>query len=119
MPTHETMSGIATGAVAGSTTVLLGAQVDALAVGLIAAIFVTIWLEKIDNKIKAASAVLFAALLAGYGSPVAAEWVMASVPSVSHSTESLRMLLALLIGGGAPSLVPVAIQYISRKGGAL
>lgn len=118
MVSTETLSGIVTGTVAGSATVLFGAQADALAVGLIAAIFVTIWLETIDNKIKAASAVLFAALLAGYGSPVAAVWVMASVPSVANSGEPLRMLLALLIGGGAPSLVPVAIQYLSRKGGS-
>lgn len=116
---HSTAGGALTGAAISSASLVMGAQVDALAVGLIAAVFVSIWLETIDNKLKAASAVLFAALLAGYGSPVAAEWVVTAVPSVAKNAESLRMLLALLIGGGAPSVVPVALRYLIRKGDTL
>lgn len=116
---HSTAVGAFTGAGISSVSVVFGAHVDALIVGLIAAMFISIWLGTIDTKLKAASAVLFAALLAAYGSPVAASWLAASVPSIASNADALRMLLALVIGGGAPSAVPIAIRYMGRKGDAL
>ncbi|OIR10966.1 hypothetical protein GALL_71370 [mine drainage metagenome] len=114
---HSTVSaGIAQGALASSVTLFLGAQVDALIAGLVAAILVSIWLDKIDNKAKAAAAVLLSALLAGYGSPVAAEWVTASVSGIA-SSDSLRLLLALMIGAISPTVVPIAIQTFGRRAG--
>jgi hypothetical protein len=95
---------------------MLGAQVDALAVGLIAAILASIWLETIDNKIKAASAVLLSSLLAGYGSPVAAQWVISSVDGISGS-DSLRLLLAAVIGLSCPRLVPMVMRLVGSKVG--
>lgn len=106
--------GALTGAGVSTVTLLLGAQVDALVIGLIGAVFVSIWLETIDNKSKAAAAVLFAALLAGYGSPVAAQWVSVNVPEVAGN-DALRMLLALVIGAVAPSIVPLLLKYLGNK----
>lgn len=112
-------SGVLLGSVASTATLFLGAQVDALVVGLVAAIFVTIWQEDIDSLAKSASAVLLASLLAAYGSPVAASWVAASVPSLAVNADALRMLMALAIGGASPSAVPIALRFIGRKGGSL
>lgn len=112
---HLTTASTILGAGAGSVTVLLGAQIDALIVGLMAAVFVSIWLDTIDNRIKAAAAVLFSALLAGYGSPVAAEWISGNTPSVASNAEALRLLLALLIGAAAPTIFPLGIKYLGNK----
>lgn len=115
-PTHASVvSGAATGAGLSTVTLLLGAQVDALVIGLIAAVFVSIWLETIDNKVKAGASVLFAALLAGYGSPVAAQWVSVNMPDAAGNPEALRMLLALVIGASAPSIVPLLLRWAGGK----
>lgn len=114
--THaNVVNGALTGAGVSTVTLLLGAQVDALVIGLIGAVFVSIWLETIDNRIKAAAAVLFAAMLAGYGSPVAAQWVTVNVPDVAGNPDELRMLLALVIGAVAPSVVPLLLKYLGNK----
>jgi len=118
-PHSTVIVGALAGAGASSVTILLGAQVDTLVIGLIAAVFVTIWLETIDSKVKAASAVLFAALLASYGSPVAASWLAATVPSIAGNLDALRLLLALVIGAATPNAWPVVIRYMRRKGDSL
>jgi hypothetical protein len=111
---HSTAAGALAGAGISSVTILMGAQVDALILGLISAVFVSIWLDTIDNRIKAAAAVMFSALLAGYGSPVAAAW-LTSNSYVASNNDALRLLLALLIGAAAPSLVPIGIKYLGNK----
>lgn len=93
----------------------MGAQTDALIIGLIAAVFVSIQMDMIDNRLKAGAAVLFASLLAGYGSPVAAEWVAGNTASIGANSEALRLLLALLIGAISPSMVPFGIKYLGKK----
>lgn len=116
---HAPITGIAAGAAISPAALVLGAQVDALIIGLVAAVFVSVWLESIDSRVKSAAAVLFSAMLAGYGSPVAADIIAANLPSAS--ADSLRLLLALVIGGGAPGLVPVmralAIKWAGNKVG--
>ncbi len=116
---HAPIVGIIAGAAISPAAIVLGAQVDALIVGLIAAVFVSTWLESIDSRIKAAAAVLFSAMLAGYGSPVAASIIAASVPAAATSSDSLRLLLALVIGGCTPGLVPIArtlaIRWMGSK----
>ncbi len=114
---HSTVAaGLVQGASLSSATLLLGAQADALVAGLVAAILVSIWLDTINNYPKAAAAVILSALLAGYGSPVAAEWVTSSVSGIA-STDSLRVLLALVIGAAAPTVVPIAINTFGKKAG--
>ncbi len=112
---HSTIAGAAAGGVTSTISIFMGAQVDALVIGLIAAVFVSIQLDMIDNRIKAASAVLFASLLAGYGSPVVAEWVASNTTSIAANAEALRLLAALIIGGSAPSLVPLGIKFLGKK----
>lgn len=112
---HSTAAGALAGAATSTASLFMGAQVDALVLGLISAVFVSIWLEKIDNRLKAAAAVLMSSLLAGYGSPVAAEWVIGNSSNVYANLEALRLLLAVVIGGGAPLLVPIGIKYFGNK----
>lgn len=114
-PHSTVLGGALVGAGASSVTMFMGAQVDALVLGLVAATFVSIWMETIDNRIKAAAAVMFAAMLAGYGSPVAAEWVASTAPKLSANTEALRLLLAVLIGAVTPSMVPLGLRYMGNK----
>jgi len=112
---HSTIAGAVAGGVTSTVSLFMGAQIDALIIGLVAAVFVSIQMDMIDNRLKAASAVLFASLLAGYGSPVAAEWVAGNAASIGANSEALRLLLALLIGAAAPSLVPLGIKYLGKK----
>lgn len=105
------------GAGVGLGTALLGAQVDALALGLVAAVFISFWLETIDDKIKAASAVLLSAMLAGYGSPFAAKLAVAQAPALAGDANALRLLMAVLIGALAPTVIPIAAKYLRGRAG--
>ena len=119
----------AAGAAAGAVTVLpvamLGAQTDALGLGLFAAMLVTLWLGSIDTRRKAFAAVCLSGLLAGYFSPHAAAYAATKFTSLSADPSSLRMPMALLIAIAAPFLVPLALigaqsiarAWIARKGG--
>jgi hypothetical protein len=109
----STTTGIVVGAGIGLTGTILGAQIDALLMGMIAAVFASIWMPSIDNRIRAASAVAIATLLAGYGSPVLAHWLAATQPGLEEHG-ALRMLLAVLIGGGCPALLPVAMERVQK-----
>lgn len=90
--------------------VLMGAQIDALVVGLATALFVTIWMPSMDTRMKAGSAVLFSSMLAGYGSPVLAAWVASAVPSIAGLSTELRLLGALCISALAPPLFPSVVD---------
>lgn len=112
---HATIAGALTGAGISSVTIVLGAQVDALVVGLISAVLVSSWLESIDSRIKAAGAVMFSAMLAAYGSPVAAGLLVSEIPAIATNSDSLRLLLAVGIGGLVPSLWPLVIKFFGNK----
>lgn len=105
------------GAGVGLGTALLGAQVDALALGLMAAIFVSIWMETIDDKLKAGSAALLSALLAGYGSPKAAAFAASTWPAIGAADDTLRLLMAVLIGALAPTVIPAAARWLKGRAG--
>ena len=64
-PHSTVVVGALYGAGASTASLLFGAQVDALVIGLIAAVLVSIRMETIDSKLRAAAAGLRAALLAG------------------------------------------------------
>jgi FtsH-binding integral membrane protein len=103
------------GAAGGLWLVIFGAHVDALILGLFGALFVSVWLDSIDNKFKAASAVLFSAVLAAYASPVVTLYVSAKLPSLLQDTETLRLLLALVIGAAAPIAIPLSLKYATKR----
>lgn len=111
---HSTTLGIAVGAGIGLTGTVMGAQVDALIIGLVAAILISFWLPTIDDRKKAAASVAMSSLLAGYGSPVAAAWLAADQAEFSNGSP-LRLLLALAIGAATPTLVPVILTWAKRK----
>lgn len=108
---HSTTAGVIAGTGIGLTDTLLGAQVDALLIGLVAAIFVSIWLPTIDDRLKAFASVALSSLFAGYGSPVAAAWLSAEQGGFANGSP-LRLLLALLIGAVTPALAPAAINRL-------
>ncbi len=105
----STTTGIIAGAGIGLTGTIMGAQIDALLMGMIAAIFVSIWLPSINDRVRAASSVAISSLLAGYGSPVLAGWLIAQQHGFATDPE-LRMFLAVLIGAVSPILMPAAIE---------
>lgn len=116
---HIAATGAAVGLAAAPPLIVLGAQVDALIIGLAAAILATLMMETIDSKLKSGAAMLFASLLAGYGSPVGAEVAIGllapHVPSASIDGGSLRLLLAFALGAGSPYLIPLLLRRAGRK----
>lgn len=117
-PHSTTAAGVAVGAGIGLTGTVMGAQLDALLLGMLAASFMSFWLPAIDSRARAAAAVAMSSLLAGYGSPVAAAW-LASEQHGFADGGSLRLLLAVVIGSVGPTLVPVILtrlQALARGG---
>lgn len=116
---HSTTAGVIIGGSIGITGSLFGAQIDALLLGMFAAIFVSIWLPTVNDRIKAAAAVAMSSLMAGYGSPVAVAWVASDQAALAASGSPLRLLMAIAIGAACPTVVPVAIARLqSVVGGA-
>ena len=111
---NSTTAGVLIGTGIGLTGTIMGAQVDALIVGLIAAILISIWLPAIDDRLKAAASVSLSAVLAGYGSPVAVGWIAAQPQGISAS-DPLRLLLAAVIGIAVPSLLPKVLGKLGAK----
>ena len=111
---NSTATGIIIGAGIGLTGTVMGAQVDALMIGLTAAVLISFWLPTIDDRKKAAASVALSSMLAGYGAPVAAGWLAGSQPELA-SGSPLRLLVALALGALCPSLVPVIIGWARRK----
>ena len=111
---HSTTIGIAVGAGIGLTGTVMGAQIDALLIGLMSAILISFWLPTIDDRKKAAASVALSSLLAGYGSPVAAAWLAADYAELTAGSP-VRLLLALLIGVMCPTIVPVALGWAKRR----
>ncbi len=112
---HITAAGALTGMVAIPAGLLLGAHIDALIIGLVAAVAASAWLETIDSRLKSSAAVLLSSLLAAYGSPFAAGLLANAEPAAAQSAEALRMLMAVVIGGGAPRLIPLSFKWLERK----
>ena len=111
MPEPHTISvvtaGAASGGAVGISWVLLGAQADALVVGMLAATFISAWLPQINSFFRSAASVCLATLLAGYGSPHVAAWLASQIPG--GQADSVRMLAAVLIGAVTPRIFPLLL----------
>lgn len=105
---HSTTAGVIVGAGIGLTGTVMGAQLDALLLGMIAAILMSFWLPAIDNRLRAGAAVAMSSLFAGYGSPIAAAQLSAQLGGAD--TSPLRLLMALVIGALGPTLVPLLVR---------
>lgn len=104
----STAAGAAIGALGALPVLLLGAQTDALLVGLFAAMLVTAQIRTIDSVRIAAATAFFASLSAGYGSPLLVALGIAALPSAARvDPSSLRLLAAFAIGALMPTLWPL------------
>lgn len=110
-PHSSTAAGLAAGAGLSLTTTFLGAQVDALMVGLVAAILASIMLDTIDTRPKAFAAVLLSALTAAYLPQVLVGWLASNIEHLGGG-EPLRMVLALVVGASGPTVIPVGVERI-------
>lgn len=108
--------GAAAGAVAGGMTVLAGADPIGLVLGMAAAVLVTFIHGKIDSRAKAFCGVMLAALLSGYGAPVAAQVLLVQFPAYASAISIALPLISLIIGWLSPTGVVVAIEWVRRKG---
>lgn len=107
-PHSTTAAGVLMGAGIGLTGTIMGAQIDALLLGMVAAILMSFWLPAIDSRPRAAAAVAMSSLFAGYGSPLAATWVATNV--VVADVAALRLPVALAIGALAPTIIPLLLK---------
>ena len=107
-PHSAALGGAAMAASVTITGTFLGAQADALVLGLLAATFVSAWLHEINSLGRAAAAVCLSALLAGYLSPVLSPMVSGKLAGLSDG-DPLRLLLAVAIGATAPGVVPALL----------
>lgn len=108
-------TGTLIGASVSPTLLLLGAQVDALVVGLVAAVFATFRFEAVDSKPKAAGAVLLSSMLAGYGSPLATAWALTTLPFAAAAGDVLRLLCAAIIGAMVTAILPSFVNWAKGK----
>lgn len=108
-------TGTLIGATVSPTLLLMGAQVDALIVGLMAAVLATFWLEAVDSKPKAFGSVLLSSMLAGYGSPLAVAYSVSKVPEIAGTGDVLRLFCAALIGVMVTVLLPTAVNWAKSK----
>lgn len=88
---------------------LLGADAQALVVGLVAAVLMSFWLPAVDQRSKACASVMFSALASGYGAAAAAAVAADNLP-VLGKVEQLHMLMAVIIGALLPVLMPAIIK---------
>lgn len=94
-----------------------GLDLDAMVVGLMSACFVTFWLQTVNDIPKAFSAVMFSALLSGVGSPVATVYLISQFPGLAKASETLPLLIAVLIGGSTTWGLPIFINFVQNKWG--
>lgn len=94
-----------------------GLDSDALIVGLMSASFITFWLSTVDDKTKAASAVLFSGMLSGFGAPVATAYLVSKFHSLAQAGNALPLFAAVVIGGSVTWGLPILINYIKNKWG--
>jgi hypothetical protein len=115
MPEPHITTGVVLGAGIGSVTgSLLGAQIDALIVGLMASILVSFAWPTIDDKRKAASAVAFASLAAGYLAPLLSAYLPTLITGLSNN-DQLRLATALVIGAAAPTVTPLIFRALLHR----
>lgn len=115
-PHSSTASGLAIGTSAGILSgTYLGADIQALVIGLIASILVSAWLPAVSGRVRAASAVLLASLFAAEGALAVAIYMAPSIPGVE--LEHLKQLAATMIGACTPTLFPIFLSWAGRFGG--
>lgn len=98
-----------------TTVIAFGAPWEAVVVGLLSAILVSFWLDKIDSPPKAAAAMLFAGLLAGVLAPLSVEYLIDKQYIRTLEPQRWVWLMAVLIGAAAPKVIPPALKVLVKK----
>ena len=91
----------------------MGADANALLLGLVAAVVSAVYSEGIDKPGKSFAAVLIAAFLAGWVSPVLVGWAAGYLPG-NGGGNGLHLGLAVIIGLLVPPCLPMAIKRAQR-----
>ncbi|WP_430434246.1 hypothetical protein [Methyloversatilis sp.] len=97
--------------------VMLGAQIDALLLGLIGSFIAVAWFDELNSMRRAAASVIAGALVCGVLSGLLAVAMWSSLPARMQTllnVESLRMPIALVIGFLVPSVGPVLKRRAER-----
>ena len=115
--TTSTAAGAVLGAAGALPVLVLGAQTDALIIGLFAAMASTAQIGAINSLGRAAAAAFFSSLSAGYGSPllVPVAGAMAVKFGIALDAEPLRLLGAFVIGAVMPTLWPRLLARAERQ----
>lgn len=116
--TTSTVAGAAAGAVVTMVpAAMLGAQIDALLLGLIGSFVAVAWFDELNSMRRAAASVIAGALVCGVLSGLLAVAMWSSLPARMQTllnVESLRMPIALVIGFLVPSVGPVLKRRAER-----
>ena len=92
---------------------IIGLEFSTTIVGLIGGIFALTWLPSMSLLMRVSSAA-FAAILAGYLSPVISS-LMQLIPIVNNVAGSIKYLIALCIGYSAHGIIlPKFRQFLSK-----
>ena len=108
--------GVAAATIPATATLMAGADPTGLLLGLLSAVFVTFLHGAIDSRLKAFGSVCLAALLAGYGAPVAGEVLLVQFSTFAPAIKLAGPLISLLIGALSPAAIVAASVWIKRQG---
>lgn len=117
--TTSTVAGAAAGAVVTMVpAAMLGAQIDALLLGLIGSFVAVAWFDELNSMFRAVAAVVAGALASGVLSGVfstVAWWLLPDGLQPLIAPEALRMPMALVTGFLGPSVWPLVKRRAERR----
>lgn len=108
-------AGAAASVVIGTAGALfMGAYVDALLLGVFVSFVMVIGMVAVDSKRKAFSLVVLSSLIAGYGSPALAAWLVNNYLNMVNP-EDVRLLCASVIAITVPVVLPLSLKRLAAK----
>lgn len=115
----STVAGAATGALVTMVpAAMLGAQIDALLLGLVGSFVAVAWFDELNSMRRAVAAVIAGAVASGVLSGVfstGAWWLLPDGLQPLITPETLRMPMALVTGFLGPSIWPLVKRSAERR----
>lgn len=115
----STVAGAAAGAVVTMVpAAMLGAQIDALLLGLVGSFVAVAWFDELNSMRRAVAAVIAGAVASGVLSGVfstGAWWLLPDGLQSLIAPETLRMPMALVTGFLGPSIWPLVKRSAERR----
>ena len=108
--TTTSAAGAAAGALVALPWALLGINPQLLGIGLFCSLMISLWLPSVKTRKRSFAAVLLSGLAAGAFPPVLSTLLIAQVASLADSRDALLVPLAILIGTGGPTLIPILLR---------